>query len=235
MNLPKTMTKKEIEIISNTLVKLHNLLKNVNPFVKDLMHICEIPDDELSEGKLIISSKERPKGAHQRQYNTQQSLSEVSVLTNSMPGDMVLRKRGGGLQQIYDIHPCAQPLHFVLLFPFGTKGYYETLKHKDNIKRVSPREFFTYHINMRCPKSDFLFRFARLFQEYLCLEFTTMESQRLKYQRDNQKALHADTFKNVKDLVTERLPLGDKLSKDDHNLKIGKRIVLSSSFPGSPR
>ena len=93
--------------------------------MQDIMHICEIPDEELSDGKLIISCKERPKGSHERKYNIQQSLSEVSVLTNSMPGDMVLHKRGGGLQKVYDIHPSAQPLHFVLLFPFGTKGYDE--------------------------------------------------------------------------------------------------------------
>ena len=72
-------------------------------------------------------------------------------------------------------------------------------------------------------------------QEYICLAFTTIESQRLKYQRDNQKALRADSFKNVKDVIAERLPLSDKLSSVDHNLKIGRRIVLSSSFVGSPR
>ena len=154
------MTKKEIEIITKILLRLQELLKEVNPFVKDLLHICEIPDEELTEGKLVISCKERPEGSHARKYNVQQSLSEVSVLTNSMPGDMILRKRGGGLQQIYDIHPSAQPLHFILLFPYVTKGYYESLKHEDNVKRVSPREFFAYHINMRNKMSDFLFRFA---------------------------------------------------------------------------
>ena len=139
MSLPTSMTNKEKEIMTILLVKLRQMLTECNPFVKDLMHICEIPDDELKEGKLIISCKERPKGAHERKYNIQQNLSEVSVFTNSMPGDMVLRKRGGGLQQIYDIHPSAQPLHFVLLFPFGTKGYRESLKHFQGTKRVSPR------------------------------------------------------------------------------------------------
>ena len=142
INLPNTMTKKEIQTSTHLLLKLQELLKEVNSFVKDLLHICEIQDDELALGKLVISCKDRPEGSHARQYNAQQSLSEVSVLTNSMPGDMVLRKRGGGLQQIYDIHPSAQPLHFVLLFPYGTKGYYESLKHKDNVKRVSPESFF---------------------------------------------------------------------------------------------
>ena len=39
----------------------------------------------------------------------------------------------------------------------------------------------------------------------------------------------------MKDAVSNRLPIGDKFSKDDHQLKIGKRVVLSKSFIGSPR
>jgi hypothetical protein len=92
------------------------MLKDINPYVKDILHICEIPDQKLSVGKLIISCKERPKGSHERQYNLQQSLSEVSVLTNSVPGDMVLHKRGGGLQKIFDIHPSAH--HYILYYCF---------------------------------------------------------------------------------------------------------------------
>ena len=235
MNLPKSLSKNEIGIMELLLLKLQDMLKRVNPFVKDIMHICEIGEDELTDGKLIISCKERPTGSHERRYNLQQSLSEVSVLTNCLPGDMIIRKRGGGLEEIYDIHPSAQPLHFVLLFPFGTKGYHADIKQADMKKRVSPREFFTFHINMRNLDSDYLFRFGRLFQEYLCLAYTTIESQRLKYQRDNQKALRADSYKNVKEILTERAPILDKITADDHNLKIGKKIILSSSFPGSPR
>ena len=92
--------------------KLQDLMIEVNPFVKDFLHICEIPDEEIREGKLIISCKARPEGEHERRYNEQQSLTEVSVLTNSQKGDLVLRKRGGGLQFINDLHPAAQPLHF---------------------------------------------------------------------------------------------------------------------------
>ena len=65
---------------------------------------------------------------------------------------------------------------------------------------------------MRKLSSDYLFRFGRLFQEYLCLAFTTIESQRLKYQRDNQKALRADSYKNVKDVISQRVPLTDRIT-----------------------
>ena len=80
--------------------KLQDLMIEVNPFVKDFLHICEIPDEEIKEGKLVISCKARTSGKHERRYNEQQSLSEVSVLTNSEKGDLVLRKRGGGLQRL---------------------------------------------------------------------------------------------------------------------------------------
>ena len=71
MSLPDSMNRKEVETMSNMLLKLQQMLKDVNPFVKDLLHICEIPEEELSNGRLVISCKERPTGSHERQYNAQ--------------------------------------------------------------------------------------------------------------------------------------------------------------------
>ena len=88
---------------------------------------------------------------------------------------------------------------------------------------------------MRNVDQDFLFRAGRLFQEYLCVTFTTIQNQKLKFHKNNQKALRADTYKNVKEVLSERVPITDKVYDDDHQLKIGKRIVLSGSFTGSPR
>ena len=239
MSLPASLSKEQVRIITQTMQKLQTLLREVNPFVKDFLHICEIPDDQLKNGQIVLSCKkeDRPKDSHERRYNPQQCLSEVSILTNSVPSDVVLRKRGGGLKYIYDLHPDANPLHFVLLFPFGTPGYSEFLKHNDKNKkkRVSPREYFAFHLNMRNLNEDFIFRCGRLFQEFICLAFTTIENQKLKFQKNNQAALRADTYKNVKDTLTNRVPIGDKFTKNDHQLKIGKRIVLSKSFIGSPR
>jgi hypothetical protein len=237
MNLPSSLSSKQTDTITKIMGKLQNLMTEVNPYVKDFLHICEIPDDDVKDGTLVISCKERPQGAHERTYNKQTSLSEVSVLTNAEPGDLVLRKRGGGLQFVYDIHPSAQPLHFTLLFPYGTDGYFEGEKHVkgDKNKRVTPREFFAYHLNMRDLNADYLFRAGRLFQEYLCIAFTTIQSQKLKFHRKNQTALRADTYKNVTDVLSDMVPIGDRVHNNDHQLKIGKRIVLSRSFIGSPR
>ena len=237
MNLPTSLSSKQIDTITKVMSKLQNLLAEVNPYVKDFKHICEIPEDEIKDGILVISCKALPKGAHERTYNKQTSLTEVSVLTNSQPGDLVLRKRGGGLQFLYDIHPSAQPLHFTVLFPLGTNGYSDRMQHAkgDTNRRVTPREFFAYHLNMRDLSADYLFRAGRLFQEYVCIAFTTIQSQKLKFHKQNQTALRADTYKNVKDVLSERVPMDDRLHKEDHQLKLGRRIILPRSFIGSPR
>ena len=240
MNLPESLSTKQRKTLSNTMKKLQDLMMEVNPFVKDFLHIAEIPDEDIKEGKLVISCRARPNGEHERRYNEQQSLSEVSVLTNSESGDLVLRKRGGGLQTISDLNPSAQPLHFTLLFPYGTKGYNEADKKKakdgsNSNRRVTPREFFAFHLNMRDYYSDFLFRGGRLFQEYLCIAFATMESQRLKFIKFNQKSLRADSYKNIKEVLDERVPMTDKILPGDDTLKFGRKVILPSSFVGSPR
>ena len=59
MCLPKHLSKNQINIITNTMGNLQKLLKEVNPFVNDLLHICEIPDSDLQDGKIIISCKKK--------------------------------------------------------------------------------------------------------------------------------------------------------------------------------
>ena len=132
LHLPEGLSQKQRQCLAKVMEKLQSMMCEVNPYVKDFLQICEIPDEEIKDGKLVISCKARPEGQHERRYNEQQCLSEVSILTNSESADLVIRKRGGGLQFVNDIHPSTQPLHFTLLFPYGTKGYDSETKQRNN-------------------------------------------------------------------------------------------------------
>ena len=85
---------------------------------------------------------------------------------------------------------------------------------------------------------DYIQSLCRLWQEWLCIMWLVTQNMRLNYQEQNQKALRADTYRNVKRVVdSRRLTLatrGDGLFPDDHNLRVGVKI-LSRSFVGSPR
>ena len=71
------------------------------------------------------------------------------------------------------------------------------------------------------------------------MAWVVVESQRLNYQRQNQKALRADTYKNVKEATEERrrelAPREDGMFQDDTQHPGVGRKILSSSFVGSPR
>ena len=61
MCLPDSLSKQHVDIITKTLQKLQSLIKEVNPFVKDFLHICEVPDSAIKDGKLIISCRRQTK------------------------------------------------------------------------------------------------------------------------------------------------------------------------------
>ena len=149
------------------------------------------------------------------------NLKEVSVLTTEGRHDLVIMKRGGGLQLVSDLNPKGMPLHFTLLFPHGTYGWDSEAKHTDGKRRITTREFFAYHLQLRSNDNDnFLHTACRLFQEWIVMGWITVQNQRLNYQDKNQKALCADTYKNIKEATEERIreagPRADGLYQDDH-------------------
>ena len=240
MQLPVSLSNAQKLTLGNKLEMVQQILHDCNPFIQDFKQIMEIPEDEISIGKIVISAK-NPSGEHSRRYNEQTNLKEIRILTNSQPHDLVLQKRGGGLQFVHDMNPKGMPLHFTLLFPHGTYGWDEDVRHVDGKRRVTAREFFTFHLNLRRnnDNQNYLHMAGKLFQEWLCMGWIQVENQRLLYQTLNQKALRADSYKSLREAVAEKQreiePRTDALYPDDHETpRIGRKI-LSSSFMGGPR
>ena len=239
MTIPANMSKAKKNVLERVLTKVQNLLHSHNPFVHDFKQIIEIPVEELGQGKLVISAKARPKGEHERRYNPQMNLQEVSILTNNEPHDLVLQQRGGSLQAISDLNPKGMPLHFTLLFPYGTYGWDLEKKHADGKRRVTTREFYVFHLNQRDICTDYIHLAGRLFQEWICMAWVAVENQKLMFQCMNQKALRADTYKNIREATAimqhELAPREDGMFIDDNKPAAVGRKILSSSFSGSPR
>ena len=249
MQMPTNLSLQERQIVNSIVENLQEDLKKINPFVKDFRQIVELNPDDLQGGKLIISAKARPQDEHERRYNLTVNLQEVSVLTNSRPHDLIITLRDGGLQVVSDLNPKAMPLHFTILFPWGDKGWDPEAINEKTSKRLTAREFFIYHLAVRDKYLtyeeasqrdfvDYIHRGGRLFQEWICMAWITTENQRLNYQELNQKALRADTYRNVREVINaRRLAIdarGDALYRDDNQIRVGTKI-LSRAFVGSPR
>lgn len=234
MSLPLSVTRRERDILADLLAELALLLRHHNPYIRDFISAMEIPEAEIDGGSLTINADVRPAGAHERQYNY--GMTEISVLLGEAPTgtnvarDIVLRRRGGGLQTISHTHRAHDALHFILLFPLGTDGYNLGLQNNvDRHRNVTAMKFFAYHLQQRHGFSDYVFRAGRLFQEYCCLAFANIEDQRLLYIKRHQMQLRADLYNNVRDTV---------LAQDvphDGNIRVGQHVILPATFVGSPR
>jgi hypothetical protein len=239
MTIPGNLSSSQKKVIKHILAKVQKVLHEHNPFVHDFKQVIEIPSEDLKHGKIVISAKNRPKGEHARRYNNQLNLQEVSILTNSEPHDLVLQQRGGRPHSISDLNPKGMPLHFTVLFPYGTYGWDPEQKHKDEKRRVTTREFYVYHLNERKEETDYIQSAQRLFQEWICMAWIAVEDQKLMFQRMNQKALRADSYKNIREateqLRSELAPREDGMFRDDNKHPTVGRKILSSSYSGSPR
>ena len=85
------------------------------------------------------------------------------------------------MQSVNNVHRCYDPLHYILIFPYGDDGWFNEIKgrvkNKDDgtfslgTKNISMRDFYAYRLQIRYVgnklQSPSLFRSGRLFQEYI--------------------------------------------------------------------
>ena len=100
------------------------MLLEVNPYVRDFIQIADFDESEVASLKFVINPAARPRTEHRRVHN--HNLREVAVLYNEnpQPSDIIVHRKSGGLSIVSDTHRAFDPLHFVLLFPFGTDGWH---------------------------------------------------------------------------------------------------------------
>ena len=127
---------------------------------------------------------------------------------------------------INETHPKYDSLHYVLLLPYGQDGW--TLDISTNDKhpsKVSPMQFYAYHLMQRA-NFNLLHRSGRLFHQYIVDQYAKIEQERLNYCVFHQNELRADLYQGLKDAVS---------AGDVSGATVGKKIILPSSFIGSPR
>lgn len=177
----------------------------------------------------------------QKQLGRQYDLPSVDEIGGLIVGDLtftsgerdiVLEFKTSGLQRISDLHPLFMSLQYPLLFPYGDSGYHEKIPYAttegSKIKRkyMTMREYYAYQIQTRLTEGMTIIKSGRLLHQYIVDAYTATEQERLRFIRLNQKKLRADLYNNVYDAVNK----GDTDAK-----KVGKRIILPSSFTAGPR
>ena len=228
------------------LQNLQVMLRDINPWIQDFIHAAEMPEEMVQHMQLVISADARPADQHQRRYNRPEGFREVSVLIGDQPAhqDIVLHRRPGRdgppLQVINETHRAMEPLHFILLLPWGTCGWNPALRQavanpQGELRSLTARQYYAHRLQTRPDCDDSLLRACRLFQEYCCMAFARVETQRLLYVALNQTRIRAELYQRLQDALPGDPALGAAADPADVAMPIGTRVILPATFTGGPR
>jgi len=211
------------------------MLHQCNPYAQEFKVAATLSDPAIPNIRLIINEHGVPDS---RRYNA----PTVSEIAGFVPGgedaaeverpnqgrDILIRYRDGGVLNISDLNRAYDPLHFVLIFPRGELGWGPGIMDASGRRQVTSRQFYAYRIQQRGREKcdNTLLKCGRLFQEYVVDQYVKTEHQRLTFLRTHQEHIRADLYQGL----TDAIHAGDTDCRS-----IGTRIVLPSSFVGSPR
>ncbi|KAI0061143.1 hypothetical protein BV25DRAFT_1775338, partial [Artomyces pyxidatus] len=218
----------------DTMERLQTLLSEHHQYATVYRHAHEILEREGGE-EVVIQLHTDPT-QDRRRYNLPTAdeiaviIPDVSQPTNRR--DIILRKREGPLRRISDGHPAYAPLHYVLLFPYGTHGWeYDLRLHqpdKAEPARLSQTRFYAYRLQTRPGEFPTILHGGRLLQQYIVDAWASADQSRLSFLRRNQSKLRASLYSGLADAMHA----GDE-NVDLNNL--GQRYILPSSYVGGPR
>jgi hypothetical protein len=158
------------------------------------------------------------------------------------------------LMHIDDGSAAYAPLHYILLFPYGTNGWYCELLHckppplpddpkrvidpndsdfseappsNKKVKRITQTEYAAFHLHTCQSEYSVIHLAGRLFQQYIVDMWASAEQSCLTYLHLHQPQLHALLYNRIEDM------LFSNNVADPHAL--GKRTVLPSSYTSGLR
>ena len=220
-----------------TLETIQNELKVCNFYVRKYHSAAEMfkanPEDNL---RMVFKSKG---SLGTKKKDNMPQINDVVVIApgeQTEPRDIVLyRSRkfcpdGYDAVRINELHKAYDPTAYALILPHGDDGFSIPPPLKEDGKhQLSINDFYIYHLMIRSNSFNALHRCGRLYQEYLCDQYSKIEGARLKYIRGNQDKLRVEQYAGLQDHVAN-LQSGTEDPK-----RVGQMVVLPATFTGSPR
>ncbi|XP_054290927.1 uncharacterized protein LOC129005912 [Macrosteles quadrilineatus] len=202
-----------------------------NSLVRDFKSALENARED--DFKVIIRADKAPLHEHARRFNAQMApeVGAVIVGTEITRRDIVISMRDETKQRVSETHRSYDALQYPIMFPRGEDGYNLELYQTNpttgaaTTKKVSCKAFYAYRIMIRDQQTNHILMCRQLFQQFIVDMYAKVESERLNYIRFNQSKLRVEDYIHLRDAVAN-----DGVAAD-----IGQKVILPSSYTGSPR
>lgn len=200
---------------------LDKIIRECSVFAEAYYTAAEIEQEELQKadnsglGRQAVPDVRlvfglRP-GQERRQYNRSLVNEVYAVFVTTPEGEVpeayiTVRNKGGGIRRLETIDENVEAMCFPLFHPYGTRCWRPELLHQNprvtsaRKPRVefSRREHIAYRLFSRPDKFNPLLHGGKLFQEYLVVQQVHVESDKLRYHRENQERLKRHLYKSAK-------------------------------------
>ncbi|XP_010480868.1 PREDICTED: uncharacterized protein LOC104759661 [Camelina sativa] len=214
------------------------MLNTVNPYVQNFRSAKDRFDFSTDEPFHMRIVSDRV-GVDGRTYSMPKA-SEVAAL---IPGDfrkempsrdiVIEEKSSGRLQRISEIHISYLALQYPLIFCYGEDEWrpgiekaFIGINNQNKNKSISMRQWFAFRIQEKENDCQTLIRSKRLFQQFLCDAYTTIETNRLSYIKYNVSKKRCENYTTIKNAME---------TGNTNMSEQGNQILIPSSFTGGSR
>ena len=247
------------------LFRLHQLMENINPYARSFKMMGQVEREEQERARRhgnqprnLYMHIRADRDLDLRRYNSVNANEVAAVFTTEdgfppscLQYEIVIHPRVGaqiqanfgaissdGLFRIQRMNPNCEPMTYPILFPQGQRGYRDNIPHVTARGRerdkTTPLQYYSFKFQLRAPVFP-IFQLARkLFLQYIVDCYTKIEGHRLDFLKNHQADLRVDLYSGLQDSIHQN---GIDINSPDHdpNRRTGRRFILPSSFPGSPR
>ncbi|KYN05845.1 ATP-dependent DNA helicase PIF1 [Cyphomyrmex costatus] len=231
----KKNSKLDVEILQN----IEKIMRKYNVFTNSYLMMSEElkkqSDLEKKQNKLIMELKlsftVRP-GMDYRRYNVQRTNEVAIVFTTTADGEIpdsyvTIRNRNTKiLKKVSSMDPNVEPWIYPLFYIYGTRGWHRDLKKKNSERRITRAQYIKYRMAIRNDFNIFILG-RRLFQQWLVDNYVKIEKDKIEFCKNHQKEIRVETYQGLIDHMQNKA--------SNINGRVGKIIVLPSTFIGSPR
>ncbi|KAL7291664.1 hypothetical protein TKK_0014701 [Trichogramma kaykai] len=219
---------------------LDNLIRKNNPYAESFEMMHEVERQEIEnkkrngqkprEVRMILTGN---KIVDKNRYNLP-TCNEVAVVFVGNDGVLPIDRDvcifscpQKKISKIPLTSKHADPMTYPLIFPCGGEGWHPYIKLM-TIKNKNLRmcDFYKYRFAMRGKFNQYL-QMGRITQQYVIDAWFKVEHSKLYFIRKSQAKLRTHMYRGLIDYLTNK--------SEKENTKIGKMVILPSSFTGSPR
>ena len=237
--------------IRHLMLAIDYLIRDCNPFARAFKNMGEVVAEEARKARRQQRKVEqvtmvfyKDLTMDQRRYNTSSS-DEIAVVFKNKDGlppshvnchaQLKIPQNGSTAVCLNYCNPQCDPMLYPLLFPRGYVGWdinmpQVLINEGDRIgqeRRVTLKMFYCHRLAFRDGDFNVLLMAGKLTQQYIVCAYVKIEGNNLEFVLRHQDQLRVENYSGLSDFLAAR--------SDSTNIKVGRMIVLPSSFIGSPR